>query len=78
MHKICLEYQGRVNEGTLLLKLLDLIREMNGISSAQDFKKEVYSNRNRLIKDFDITMKVPIGYNRSVCISFNFDVPKCN
>merc|ERR1719334_462174 len=61
-------------EGNLYWKVRNLVQEMNGEIVGEGIGRNTFFH-DKPIKQFDITMKVPIRNDKIVCISFDFDLP---
>jgi len=61
-------------EGNLYWKVWNLVQEMNGMIVGEGIGRNTFFH-DKPIKQFDITMKVPIRNEKIVCISFDFDLP---
>jgi len=64
-----------ITEGNLYWKVWNLVQEMNGMIVGEGIGRNTFFH-DKPIKQFDITMKVPIKNEKSVCISFDFDLPR--
>merc|ERR1712060_316932 len=63
-----------IAETNLYWKVWNLVQEMNGMPIGEGMWCPTFY-RDKPIENFDITMKVPIDNEKSVCISFDFNDP---